>query len=227
MARSTLKNQPTAYPKGPFYIVRFCQLLAAVVVAAEMFYFIWQLKNGGYRVPWMFFFLHGAALVTIITTVITSILHWRHKLSALFNGAVNGVSIVLWVVGFCLLVDAMRETILDACTPAFWGDSTGIMVCRLYKLLFAASLFGLLSTIAAFILDVVVHVRVHPTVTYSRAEQLLGKEDTQYQAGAYESLYDPHANRGVPGLTQSAPSAPSLPLYEAYTSGRRGPPHGA
>lgn len=73
--------------------------------------------------------------------ILTSILHWRHKLSALFNGGINVVSSVLWAVGFGLLADAMKETILDACTPAFWGNSTGIMVCRLYKLLFAASLF--------------------------------------------------------------------------------------
>jgi len=57
MARSTPKNQPTAYPKGAFYLIRFCQLLAAMIVAGEMFYFIWQLKHGGYRVPWMFFFV--------------------------------------------------------------------------------------------------------------------------------------------------------------------------
>jgi F0F1-type ATP synthase assembly protein I len=47
---------------------------------------------------------------------LTSILHWRHKLSALFNGSINMVSSVLWAVGFGLLADAMKET-----TPAFWG----------------------------------------------------------------------------------------------------------
>ena len=57
MACSTPKNQLTAYPKGVFYRIQFCQLLAAMIVAGEMFYFIWQLKHGGYRVPWMFFFV--------------------------------------------------------------------------------------------------------------------------------------------------------------------------
>ena len=57
MARSTPKNQPTAYPKGVFYLIRVCQLLAAMIVAGEMFYFIWQLKHGSYRFPCMFFFV--------------------------------------------------------------------------------------------------------------------------------------------------------------------------
>ena len=57
MARSTRKNQSTAYPKGVFYLIRVCQLLAAIIVAGEMFYFIWQLEHGSYRVPWMFFFV--------------------------------------------------------------------------------------------------------------------------------------------------------------------------
>ena len=93
--------------------------------------------------------LHGAALVITVTMTLTSILHWRHKLSALFNGSINTVSSVLWAVGFGLLADAMKET-----APAFH-------------------------------------------------------------------------DRGMPRTVQLAPSAPSLPLYEAYTSGRKGPSHGA
>ncbi|KAF2809950.1 uncharacterized protein BDZ99DRAFT_366628, partial [Mytilinidion resinicola] len=136
------RNHPTSYPKLTFYGIRFCQLLASVIVAAEMFYFVWLIKHGGHRVPWMFFFLHGAALVTVTTLVLTTILYCCHKLSALFNGAINLAASALWVAGFGLLANAMNETILDACTHALWGNSTGINICRLYKLLFAASLFG-------------------------------------------------------------------------------------
>ena len=60
--------------------------------------------------------LYGAALVTIITMTLTSILHWRHKQSALFNDGINMVSSVLWAVGFGLLAYAMKET-----APAFLG----------------------------------------------------------------------------------------------------------
>jgi len=57
MARLNLQNQPTAYPKGIFYTLRICQLLASTVVAGEMFYFIYWLAHGGYKIPWMFFFV--------------------------------------------------------------------------------------------------------------------------------------------------------------------------
>ncbi|KAF2177222.1 hypothetical protein K469DRAFT_644711, partial [Zopfia rhizophila CBS 207.26] len=157
MAHPTLKSQPTAYPKGLFHTVRAFQLLAAMIVAGEMFYFVYQLKHGGHRVPWMFFFLHGAALFTLIALMITGFLHCRHRLPAVLNGGTNIVASALWVGGFGLLADAMKETILDACTPVWWGNDTGITICRLYKLLFAASLLGTVSTITASILDVVVY----------------------------------------------------------------------
>jgi hypothetical protein len=86
--------------------------------------------------------LHGAALLTIITLVLTAVLYCCHKLSALANGAINLLASALWIAGFGLLADAMNETILDACTPALWGSDTGIKICRLYKLLFVASLLG-------------------------------------------------------------------------------------
>ncbi|KAF2464852.1 uncharacterized protein BDR25DRAFT_318847 [Lindgomyces ingoldianus] len=215
MARK-IKTQPTSYPKGAFYIARVCQAVASLIVAGEMFYFVYQLKHGGFRVPWMFFFLHAAALYTLITLVVTGLLHWRHRLSALFNGSLNVVACGLWVGGFGMLADAESETILDACTFTYWGNNTGVKICRLYKLLFAASLFGAVSTMSAFVLDVVVYARVHPAAQYSRANPLLEKEDTTYAAGSYEDLYDPHRARSAPGITQPGPSAAQLPVYQPY-----------
>ncbi|KAF2499297.1 hypothetical protein BU16DRAFT_535668 [Lophium mytilinum] len=197
------RNQPTSYLKLAFYGIRFCQLLASVIVAAEMFYFVWQIEHGGHRVPWMFFFL-----------------------SAVFNGAINLVASALWIAGFGLLADAMNETILDACTHALWGNSTGINICRLYKLLFAASLFGVLSTISAFTLDVVVYMRVRPGAKHSKAQPLLENAgDTLYQAG-YDGPYDPHNVKTKSPMDRTSASASRLPVFDTYTHGRKRSQHG-
>jgi hypothetical protein len=219
MARTALKNEPTAYPKGVFYTVRTFQSIASVVVAGEMFYFIYWLKHGGYKIPWMFFFLQGAALATLITLVVTGILRWRHRLSALLNGAINFVASALWIAGFGLLADAMSETIFDACVPALWGNQTGLKICRLYKLLFAASLLGMLATTAAFILDVVVYIRVQPGAQYSKANPLLEKDETAY-TGRYEEYYDPHTGRKSPGIAEPNSSATALP-YDSFSQSHR------
>jgi hypothetical protein len=62
MARAGSRNRPAAYPKFPFHVVRFCQMLASLIIAGEMFYFVWQIKHGGHRVPWMFFFVSEICL---------------------------------------------------------------------------------------------------------------------------------------------------------------------
>ncbi|ORY18718.1 hypothetical protein BCR34DRAFT_595947 [Clohesyomyces aquaticus] len=217
MARK-ISNEPTAYPKAVFHAARLCQLVASAIVAGEMFYFIYQLKHGGYRIPWMFFFLHAAALFTVISLFVTGFLHWRHRLSAVFNGGVNMVASALWIAGFGLLADAESETLLDACTYTYWGNDFGVNMCRLYKLLFAAALFGTISTISAFVFDIVIYLRVKPAVRYSKANRLLEKEDTAYAAGWHEDLYDPHRARSAPRFTaERGASTTPLAVYEVFS----------
>lgn len=53
----------------------------------------------------------------------------------------------------------MSSTILTSCGTQYWGNSTGISVCRSYKALFAFTVLGLALAIAALVLDVVVRRR--------------------------------------------------------------------
>lgn len=62
-------------------------------------------------------------------------------------------------------------------------------------------MFHRLATVAAFILDVVVYIRVHPAVQYSKANPLLEKNETAY-TGRYEDYYDPHAGRKSPSFAE-------------------------
>ncbi|KAH7169637.1 uncharacterized protein B0J16DRAFT_393561 [Fusarium flagelliforme] len=63
------------------------------------------------------------------------------------SAVVNTVLAALWVVGYGLLVDAIKPTILMPCTVRRWGNERGSLVCSLYK--------TLLSTIAMVIIDTV------------------------------------------------------------------------
>lgn len=53
----------------------------------------------------------------------------------------------------------MSGTILTQCTAEYWATATGISVCRSYKALFAFTVLGAVSYIAAIWLDVVVRRR--------------------------------------------------------------------
>lgn len=53
----------------------------------------------------------------------------------------------------------MSGTILTQCTTEYWATATGISVCRSYKALFAFTVLGAVSYIAAIWLDVVVRRR--------------------------------------------------------------------
>ncbi|OKO98287.1 hypothetical protein PENSUB_9385 [Penicillium subrubescens] len=53
----------------------------------------------------------------------------------------------------------MSGTILTKCTTQYWATTTALTVCRTYKALFAFTILGVVSYIAAIWLDVVVRKR--------------------------------------------------------------------
>ncbi|SPN99252.1 uncharacterized protein DNG_02289 [Cephalotrichum gorgonifer] len=138
--------------KIPFYVARALQLLASCAVAGVMFYFIAHLNKNKSALPWMFYFLQGSALATLIATAAT--LLWGR-----FRGPVPLVSVlvsctlsILWAAGFGLLVDAMKDDVMTPCTVAYWGDGHGILICSLYKTLFVAAGVGVISSVVMTIL---------------------------------------------------------------------------
>ena len=118
------------------------------------------------------FQLLGVSLLTLLTLVLTFLLHLCHVLSPLFNLILNLPLLLLWCLGFGLLTWNMSGTLGHVCNTANWGNSSGIMICRYYKALFSFSLFGVLGAIAAFILDFKVR-----------------RKQTRF--GAYDQMKDP------------------------------------
>ena len=58
-----------------------------------------------------------------------------------------------------MLAYSMSGTIITACDTKYWANSTGIGVCRTYKALFAFTILGCASCIAAIVLDIIVRRR--------------------------------------------------------------------
>ena len=70
-------------------------------------------------------------------------LHCCCGLNPRLNVCLNGCLLVLWSVSFALLSWWSSGTLSHVCNKSNWEDETGIMVCRIYKALFAFTLLGL------------------------------------------------------------------------------------
>jgi hypothetical protein len=155
------KTAPSPYPFLPFHGLRIAQATASMVVAAVMFYFIWNLVHEHYQPPKTFWTvsiygdivgelplltksqLLAAALLTFFTLSGTLLMYACFGLSPLVNLSVNGLLLALWAPGFAFLWYWSRGTLSHYCDRTNWTGPTGIMVCRLYKALFAFALLGL------------------------------------------------------------------------------------
>jgi len=160
MARDKVK--PTHYPFIPFHLLRSAQLVSALIVASIMLYFLWHLTHDHYRLPWTFILLLAVSLLTILSLSTTIVLHCCCGLNPRLNVCLNGCLLVLWSVGFALLSWWSSGTLSHVCNRSNWENETGIMVCRVYKALFAFTLLGFVSTFAAALLDIFVFRRLPP-----------------------------------------------------------------
>jgi hypothetical protein len=70
-------------------------------------------------------------------------MHIFFGLSPRVNLVLNSVLLGLWAPGFGFLWYYSRGTLSHVCNTANWTEEVGIMVCRIYKALFAFALEGL------------------------------------------------------------------------------------
>jgi len=162
MAKGKVKKQPSHYPVLPFHLIRLAQLLSSMVVSGIMFYFIYHLTHGSYKVPWTFLLVNsllpsvrfpsanifrtqllGVSLLTLITLTLTILFYCCRVLNPVFNMILNLGLSVLWALSWSLLTWNMSGTLTHTCNTENWGDASGTMVCRLYKALFTCALVGL------------------------------------------------------------------------------------
>jgi len=172
-----------------------------------MFYFIWNLVHEDFEAPKTFWTLLAASLLTIIGLTGTTIVYTCLGLAPLVNLIVNTVLFIMWSPGFGFLWYYSTGTLSHVCNKANWTGPTGIMVCRVYKALFAFSMLGFFMTLGAVLLDVIIWRR-----TTSR--------------GKYKQMLDPDQPKGIaPGSApyvapQYSDSRNSISL-SGYTQGQQ------
>ncbi|KAF2649089.1 hypothetical protein K491DRAFT_611500, partial [Lophiostoma macrostomum CBS 122681] len=160
LARTMARVKPSQYPAVPFHVLRGVQLVSSVIVVGVMAWFIGELRDAGYGVPWTFILLLSTALLTLLTLTTTLTLHILHGLSPLLNTALNAALLVLWVLAFAMLTRfSARPVLSQSCSTKVWDADTGVLVCRLYKAVFSFALLGVVGTAAALGLDAWVQKR--------------------------------------------------------------------
>lgn len=50
---------------------------------------------------------------------------------------IDGFLSFIWAIGFGVLARAMGKTTIETCNVYNWGNSDGIRICYMYKLLFS------------------------------------------------------------------------------------------
>lgn len=119
-----------------------------------------------------------ATAVSLLSLVLTGIIHACFFLSPLFNLTVNIVILLLWTVGLALLTWNMYGTLGHSCSRANWASDDGIMICRTYKALYSFALFGWLTHVALIVLD----------VRSRRAQTAQGRYDRMMSSGPAQNV---------------------------------------
>lgn len=137
------KTAPSHYPRLLFHGIRTVQLISSLVVGAIMSYFIWHLTHDHWSTPWTFLLLTASSLASIAALLFTIVMHCCIGLNPRLNIVINSFLLVLWTVSWALLTWWMSGTLANTCDKAHWNEDVGVMICRIYKALFAFAFLGL------------------------------------------------------------------------------------
>ncbi|KAK1146315.1 hypothetical protein N8T08_003102 [Aspergillus melleus] len=151
--------KPSAYPALPFHFIRGLNLLSALLVAIILAVFTSNLSKNNYKLPWAFLVLLISSVLSLLNFILTTITHCCYGLSPLLSATTNSILFFLWLISLGLISYSMSHTIMTTCNATYWGTSTGINVCRIYKALYAFTVVGTATHLAGIALDVIVRRR--------------------------------------------------------------------
>ncbi|KAK4860858.1 hypothetical protein LT330_004589 [Penicillium expansum] len=209
--------KPSAYPPLPFHLIRFLIFLSSIVVGVILAVFTYHLHADGYKLPYSFLVLFVSSGLSLLNLLLTSVIHCSCGLSTKLSISLNILLTILWALSLGLLSWSLSSTITTSCTTTYWGNSTGIAVCRSYKALFTFNIIGLVSYIAAVWLDVIVRRRQTRLGTYDPMGSHPGLDDS----GAFDVKMDDRLSESTPALHDydNVPPAMSGAHNQGYGQG--------
>jgi len=116
--------------------------------------------------------LVGCCFLTLANLIFTTVLYGCQHLSPTLSLVMNTILLLPWTISLGLLSYGMRDTLTISCTTTNWGNSTGVSVCELYKVMFSFLVISFTLQLATIVIDV------------SARRQ-------QYSRGAYNAMHDP------------------------------------
>lgn len=115
--------------------------------------------------------LFCTCFLALANLVFTTILYGCQHLSPTLSLVMNAILLLPWTISLGLLSYSMRDTLTISCTTTNWGNSTGVSVCELYKVMFSFLVISFTLQLATIAIDV------------SARRQ-------QHSRGAYNAMYD-------------------------------------
>ncbi|KAL9110482.1 MAG: hypothetical protein Q9227_005026 [Pyrenula ochraceoflavens] len=157
--RPRTRTRPSHYQPLPFHAIRLASLICSIIVGSIVCFFAYHLAHDGYKLPWTFFFLLAVSISTLVYLTATAFIHVFYGLSPRLNLGLNALILVLWTISLGLSSWNMSGTLGDKCDSKHWETGAGVMVCRLFKALFAFTVMGFVCGAAAVFLDFKVYRR--------------------------------------------------------------------
>ncbi|KAF3933686.1 hypothetical protein ABW19_dt0201102 [Dactylella cylindrospora] len=156
------RSNPTPWPNGGYYFLRFIQFLCSIGTMGTLSYFIYYLVKAKFGIPYEFIILYVASLISLLNIVTTTVAKCCGALNAKFCLAFDFLVMAGWATAFGLLHHAMHGLIFGDCTDGHWGAEAGngVYVCRLYKATWAFAVAAIAAYLFSVILDIVVVRRV-------------------------------------------------------------------
>ncbi|KAJ5129562.1 uncharacterized protein N7515_005601 [Penicillium bovifimosum] len=188
--------KPSAYPPIPFHTIRFLIFLSSIVTGVILAVFTYHLHTDGYKLPYSFIVLLVSSALSLLNILLTTIIHCTRSLSTKLSLTTNLLLTILWSVSLALMTWSLAHTITTSCNNVFWGNATGIAVCRAYKALFAFNALGVAAYLAAVWLDIVVRRRQTRLGAYDAMGSQPGLDD----AGAFDVKMDDRHSELTPAL---------------------------
>ncbi|KAK6343661.1 hypothetical protein TWF730_011252 [Orbilia blumenaviensis] len=190
------RSNPTPWPNGAYYFLRFIQFVSSLGVIGILSYFLYYLIRARIGTPPEFIILYVAGLVSLLNIITTGVAKCCGALNAKFALAFDVLLLAFWAVAFALLHRAMGGLIWGDCTDGHWGAAggNGVYVCRLYKAAWVFAVVAIAFYLGSVILDVVVIRRV------GNHKYVVANPKSMQQTKQYTPNYSQDTSYGSGGL---------------------------
>lgn len=144
------RKPPAVWPTAPFISIKLFQGVCCSIVLSVMAFFSYHLRKDNYQIPWQFFSLATLSAISLLSVFTLGVSFCCRALNPLFAMILESILSLLWAFGAGVLGKGMGGNTIRSCKV--WRSKQGMVVCHLYKTLFAFCILGWFAMICGVIL---------------------------------------------------------------------------